>query len=75
MFLDWDADGFRRHYREGLLEILRHDSVGGWILVLANSMQEPELREALRGPVDAALARLQSGLAQGSEEDLSLIHI
>ncbi|MEJ2322181.1 MAG: DUF4922 domain-containing protein [Gammaproteobacteria bacterium] len=74
MFLDWDAEGFRRRYREGLLEMLQRDSVGSWILVLANSMQEPELREALREPIDAALARLESGLAQGSEDDLAVFN-
>lgn len=74
MFLEWDARGFRSQFREGLVEILQRDSIGGWILVLANSMQEPGLREALRGPIDAAYARLQSGLAQGSEDDIAVFN-
>lgn len=47
MFLDWDADGFRRQFTQGLVEMLQRDAPGAWILVLANSMQDPQFRAAL----------------------------
>lgn len=74
MFLEWDLDRFRRQYREGLIEMLQRDSLGAWILVLANSMQDPELRAALRGPIDDAYSRLSSVMAEGSQDDIAVFN-
>ena len=74
MFLEWDLDRFRRQYKEGLVEMLQRDSLGAWILVLANSMQDPELRAQLRGPIGHAYSRLSSVLAEGSEDDIAVFN-
>jgi hypothetical protein len=74
MFLDWDADGFRRQFLEGLVGMLQRDSLGAWILVLANSMQDPQLRAALRGPIQEAYERLDDSLAGASEDDIAVFN-
>ncbi|MGD9296806.1 MAG: hypothetical protein PVG47_05370 [Chromatiales bacterium] len=74
MFLDWDADGFRRQFSEGLVAMLQRDSPGAWILVLANSMQDPQLRAALRGPIQEAYGRLEGIVAEGSEDDIAVLN-
>ena len=74
MFLEWDAEEFRRQFREGLVGMLQRDSLGGWILVLANSMQDAQLRAALRGPIGEAFDRLQESLAGASEDDIAVFN-
>ena len=74
MFLDWDADGFRRQFTQGLVEMLQRDAPGAWILVLANSMQDPQSRAALRGPIEEAFDRLETTLAGASEDDIAVFN-
>jgi diadenosine tetraphosphate (Ap4A) HIT family hydrolase len=74
MFLEWDADGFRRQFSQGLVEMLQRDSLGAWILVLANSMQDPHLRAALRGPIEKTYARLKGMDAGGNEDDMAVFN-
>ena len=72
MFEDWDKEGFRDRFREGLIHMLGRNTFGGWILVLANSMQDPGLRTVLRLPLDDAFAMLKATMPDGSDEDLDV---
>lgn len=72
MFQDWDENSFRDQYRDGLIHMLGRNTFGGWILVLANSMQDPDLRTVLRLPLDDAFAMLKATLPEGSDDDIEV---
>jgi diadenosine tetraphosphate (Ap4A) HIT family hydrolase len=58
MFIAPDADGFRRLFIERLRLMLAPDQVGGFILVLANSLQDDRTRAALKPDIDASFERM-----------------
>ena len=51
MFLANNLPEFKQHFIQQLHEMLQSDSLGAFILVLANSMQDEVLYEALKAPI------------------------
>ncbi len=47
MLIDTSLPAFQQHFQSGLADRLRPEEVGAFILVLANSMQDTGLHEAL----------------------------
>jgi diadenosine tetraphosphate (Ap4A) HIT family hydrolase len=76
MFIAPDADGFRRLFIERLRQMLLPDRVGAFILVLANSLQDENLRRSLRADLDATFAQLlqrfRAGELEATADDLAV---
>jgi diadenosine tetraphosphate (Ap4A) HIT family hydrolase len=76
MFIASDADGFHRLFIAHLRQMLSHDQVGAFILVLANSLQDESLRQSLRADLDTTLAgmvkRFRAGELHATADDLAV---
>ena len=76
MFIAPDADGFRRLFIEHLRQMLLPDQVGAFILVLANSLQDADLRQSLRADLDATFAQMQkrfrAGELRATDDDIAV---
>lgn len=68
MFIAADGEAFRRLFSDGLSRMLTADDLGALILVLANSLQQDDLRAALGPAVASTYAGLDAA-AEGSEDD------
>jgi ATP adenylyltransferase/5',5'''-P-1,P-4-tetraphosphate phosphorylase II len=65
MFVTDSADAFQHLFVNTLRNMLSPDEAGAFILVLANSMQDDELRNGLKQELDANFKTVQSGIRQG----------
>ena len=65
MFVTDSADAFQHLFVDTLRNMLSPDQAGAFILVLANSMQDDELRNALKYELDANFKAVQSGIRRG----------
>ena len=65
MFVTDSADAFQHLFTNALRNMLSPDQAGALILVLANSMQDDELRNGLKYELDANFKAVQSGIRQG----------
>ena len=66
MFVAADADAFLHLFVNTLRNMLSPDEAGAFILVLANSMQDHELRNGLKHELDANFKAIQSGVRRGT---------
>ena len=65
MFVAADTDAFMHLFTDTLRNMLSPDEVGTFILVLANSMQDDELRSGLKHELDVNYKAVQSGIRRG----------
>ena len=65
MFVTDSADAFQHLFINTLRNMLSPDEAGAFILVLANSMQDDELRNGLKQELDANFKAVQSGIRRG----------
>lgn len=72
MFIAPDLLSFKTHFATGLKNMLTTDGLGALILVLANSMQDPELFELLQDDLRRNFDELQDRQTTGPEDDLSV---
>ncbi len=76
MFAAADADAFLHLFTDSLRNMLSPDEAGAYILVLANSMQDDELRNSLKHELDANFKAVQSGVRRGvldiTDDDLAV---
>lgn len=66
MFVADDADAFQYLFVNSLRNMLSPEQAGAFILVLANSMQDEELRNGLRCELDANFKVVQKNIQQGN---------
>jgi len=65
MFVTDSADAFQHLFVNALRNMLSPDEAGAFILVLANSMQDAEVRNDLKHDLDANFKDVQSGIRRG----------
>lgn len=65
MFVAADADAFLHLFTDTLRNMLSADEAGAFILVLANSMQDEELRNSLKHELDANFKAVQDAICRG----------
>ncbi len=65
MFVADDADAFLHLFADTLRNMLSPDEAGTYILVLANSMQDDELRNSLKQELNDNFKAVQSGVRRG----------
>ena len=65
MFVTDNADAFQHLFVNTLRNMLSPDEAGAFILVLANSMQDDELRNSLKHQLEANFKAVQSGIRRG----------
>jgi len=65
MFVTDSADAFQHLFVNTLCNMLSPDQAGAFILVLANSMQDDELRNSLKQELGANFKAVQSGIRRG----------
>ena len=65
MFVTDSADAFQHLFINTLRNMLSPDQAGAFILVLANSMQDDELRNSLKHQLEANFKAVQSGIRRG----------
>jgi len=65
MFVTDSADAFQHLFTSTLRNMLSPDEAGAFILVLANSMQDDELRNSLKHQLEANFKAVQSGIRRG----------
>mgnify|MGYP001819294608 FL=1 len=65
MFVTDSADAFQHLFINTLRDMLSPDEAGAFILVLANSMQDDELRNGLKHQLEANFKAVQSGIRRG----------
>lgn len=65
MFVTDSADAFQQLFVNTLRNMLSPDEAGAFILVLANSMQDEELRNGLKQELGANFKAVQSGIRRG----------
>ena len=77
MFVTDSADGFQHLFVNTLRNMLSPDEAGAFILVLANSMQDDELRNGLQQELGANFKAVLSGIRRGvldiTPDDLAVI--
>lgn len=69
MFVAPDFANFKADFAAGLKNMLTPDGLGAFILVLANSMQDAELRELLTSALQQNFAQLQANNPPGPVDD------
>lgn len=74
MFIVDDDVLFRRKFSDGLSQVLSQNSLGGFILVLANSLQGDELRQPLLRALENNFDAMKTA-GQGSDDDESVFAI
>lgn len=65
MLINTTLPRFQRSFQTGLADMLDPDEVGAFILVLANSMQDPELHEALSPQLGTIFSTQRRRYARG----------
>ncbi len=69
MFIAPDLASFKGAFASGLKNMLTPDGLGAFILVLANSTQDAELRDLLKADLDATFAQLLKNNPAGPPDD------
>ena len=64
-------DAFKARFTDGLQNMLTPDGLGAFILVLANSMQDAQLRQQLATPLRETFAQLQQRQPDGPVDDVA----
>ncbi len=76
MLLNSDFNTFQKQFEEHLTEMLSPDELGAFILVLANSMQDKSLHQALSGQLvetfEALKLRYKQNKLQAGEDDFQV---
>lgn len=70
MFLATDLAAFKKKFGSQLNDMLASDSLGAFILVLANSMQDAELYDLLKQPLKQQFAKLSKNTPDAPIDDL-----
>ena len=71
MLFTTSPDAFKTRFTDGLQQMLAPDGLGAFILVLANSMQDAQLRQQLATPLRETFAQLQQRKADGPVDDVA----
>ncbi len=74
MFISPNLTTFKAHFANGLKNMLNPDGLGTFILVFANSMQDPELLTLLHDDLRHNFDELQARHTTGPEDDLSVFN-
>lgn len=71
MLFTTSPDTFKTRFTDGLQQMLTPNGLGAFILVLANSMQDAELRQQLATPLRETFAQLQQREPDGPVYDVA----
>ena len=71
MLFTTSPDAFKASFTDGLQNMLTPDGLGAFILVLANSMQDAQLRQQLATPLRETFAQLQQRQPDGPVDDVA----
>ncbi|WGZ95766.1 MAG: hypothetical protein QJT81_07195 [Candidatus Thiothrix putei] len=71
MLFTTSPEAFKTRFADGLQQMLTPDGLGAFILVLANSMQDAELRQRLDKPLHQTFAQLQQCKPDGPVDDVA----
>ncbi|MDQ5769487.1 hypothetical protein [Thiothrix subterranea] len=71
MLFTTSPDAFKTRFADGLQNMLTPDGLGAFILVLANSMQDAQLRQQLAKPLRETFAQLQQRQPDGPVDDVA----
>ncbi len=72
MFIAPDLEAFKADFSANLKNMLTPNGLGAFILVLANSMQDEELRNLLKESLDRTFVQLLENNPAGPEDDRSV---